>query len=412
MAAPMEAKTSFQRKSKSKTIAVRGTRPSLHNGQLLVSTGVPSLDHLLGGGLAVGTVLLVEEDTFGSYASLLLRYFLAEGIMSGHGLMVASAEEQPKKLLKRLPRPLEDDQNQASGGKSNPSAQGERTPAGTGEQMKIAWRYQHLPQHQIVDPSNQFGHSYDISRTIEEGRLGAANCSCFHLQTGLIGQATDSECEGISLNPAYRSLFGDLEKAIEEGGYSLTPAAVKAQSSTDRSVLRIGLHSLASPLWEVGGSSGSHGDGQACVDLCRFLHALRGLLRVSLAACVVTMPTHLFQDGSTVRKVERLCDSAVLLESFAGSDMETNPAYKEYHGLFHIRKLPRLNSLTACLPDSVDLAFKLRRKKLTIEKLHLPPDLSETVSRSQEDPAKLAARSAAAGAFSCASSLSDRKLDF
>lgn len=44
----------------------------------------------------------LEEDTFGSYANLLLRYFLAEGVMCGHGLMVASAEEQPKKILKVL----------------------------------------------------------------------------------------------------------------------------------------------------------------------------------------------------------------------------------------------------------------------------------------------------------------------
>jgi hypothetical protein len=30
--------------------------------------------------------------------------------------------------------------------------------------------------------------------------------------------------------------------------------------------------------------------------------------------------------------VERLCDTVVRLESFAGSDKETNPTYKDYHG--------------------------------------------------------------------------------
>lgn len=33
------------------------------------------------------------------------------------------------------------------------------------------------------------------------------------------------------------------------------------------------------------------------------------------------------------------------------------------------------------MPETLDLAFKLKRKALVIEKLHLPPDLSETVSR-------------------------------
>ena len=36
-------------------------------------------------------------------------------------------------------------------------------------------------------------------------------------------------------------------------------------------------------------------------------------------------------------------------------------------GLFHVVQLPRLNSLVCHVPDSFDLAFKLRRKKMTIE---------------------------------------------
>ena len=38
-----------------------------------------------------------------------------------------------------------------------------------------------------------------------------------------------------------------------------------------------------------------------------------------------------------------------------------------YIGLFHLVKLPRLNSLTSHLPETLDLAFKLRRKKFSIE---------------------------------------------
>ena len=53
-----------------------------------------------------------------------------------------------------------------------------------------------------------------------------------------------------------------------------------------------------------------------------------------------------------------------------------------YHGLFHVHKLPTLNSL---IPSSTklsvlsggggnNLGFKLRRKKFTIETFHLPPE--------------------------------------
>ena len=39
-----------------------------------------------------------------------------------------------------------------------------------------------------------------------------------------------------------------------------------------------------------------------------------------------------FQDAVYVRRLERLCDTVVQLDSFVGSDTEKNPVYKEYHG--------------------------------------------------------------------------------
>lgn len=36
-------------------------------------------------------------------------------------------------------------------------------------------------------------------------------------------------------------------------------------------------------------------------------------------------------------------------------------------GLFHLRKIPCLNSLIGHFPETMDLAFKLKRKKFLIE---------------------------------------------
>ena len=44
-----------------------------------------------------------------------------------------------------------------------------------------------------------------------------------------------------------------------------------------------------------------------------------------------------------------------------------------------------MNSLTRFTPSTFDLAFKLRRKRFTVEKLHLPPDLAETAEREQDE---------------------------
>ena len=97
--------SSFQRKVKSKLGDIPGVNPSIYTSQLLTSSGVPDLgrtenkktnnkikisvsDHLIGGGLAVGTVMVVEEDLSGNYSRLMLKYFLSEGLAHKHSLLV------------------------------------------------------------------------------------------------------------------------------------------------------------------------------------------------------------------------------------------------------------------------------------------------------------------------------------
>ena len=45
---------------------------------------------IVGGGLPVGSLLLIEEDLAGSYAKLVLKYFLAEGVYHRHSLHLTS----------------------------------------------------------------------------------------------------------------------------------------------------------------------------------------------------------------------------------------------------------------------------------------------------------------------------------
>uniref|UniRef100_A0A8C9YVP2 Elongator complex protein 4 n=1 Tax=Sander lucioperca TaxID=283035 RepID=A0A8C9YVP2_SANLU len=357
--------TSFQKKTRSKLISIPGTRPSVQNGQLLVSTGVTSLDYLLGGGLAVGTVLLIEEDRYESYSRMILKYFLAEGVVCRHELFVAAAQDNPDdiyryerrcrlvcKLLGRKFVVPHLTQNSL-------------------DAMKIAWRYQNLPKVQsALASSSRFGHYYDVSKTMEPEIRQAAKCHRFYPTE----HPTQSSPTHSTMPESYSALLKSLQEVIHREGFD-----VAAPMSKSRNILRIGLHSLGSALW---------GDDLCCHDnprnghaLTTFLYGLRALLRSSLSVAVVTVPSHLIQDRALMGSITRLCDNAIALESFKGSERETNPLYKDYHGLLHVRQVPHLNCLASKLPDHKDLAFKLKRKQFSIERLHLPPDLSETVSR-------------------------------
>lgn len=79
--------------------------------------------------------------------------------------------------------------------------------------------------------------------------------------------------------------------------------------------------------------------------------------------------------------------------------MHNEAAYTQnYHGFFHVHKLPVLNSL---LPPSTklsvlsaggsnDLGFKLRRKRFAIETFHLPPEGGVVTRRTEPPPSAVA----------------------
>jgi elongator complex protein 4 len=106
-------KTSFQKKGAPKFPNILGTKPSLYNYQLLSSTGVPALDNLLGGGLPVGTLILIEDhprpegedetDIGSDYSTVLLKYFMCEGAAHQHSLFFGSCCEKPERFFSNLP---------------------------------------------------------------------------------------------------------------------------------------------------------------------------------------------------------------------------------------------------------------------------------------------------------------------
>uniref|UniRef100_A0A6I8QJ97 Elongator complex protein 4 n=1 Tax=Xenopus tropicalis TaxID=8364 RepID=A0A6I8QJ97_XENTR len=324
-----------------------------------------------GGGLAVGTLLLIEEDTYGTYSHLLLKYFLAEGVISGHEVFVASANDDPTDTLQDLPAPLTDEILRQNDPKSTKEAFGHVEDSQ--DMMKIAWRYQNMPKMEALPIlSSRFGHYYDLSKTMPL-EMSAKSHRFF-----LPHVKPPNQKENVSeVTCNYNQLLEAIQRVVHQEGYDGSNPQKRPKT-----VLRVGIESLGSVLW--GDDICSHERPENQHSLTRFLYALRGLLRTSLSVCVITVPTHLIQNEAITTRVRNLSDTVVGLESFIGSEMEANPLYKDYHGLLHVHQIPRLNSLISDVADTKDLAFKLKRKIFAIERLHLPPDLSDTVSRSSK----------------------------
>ena len=110
--------SSFVKRGTTRFPSIPGTRPSVHNtSQLLTPSGVPDLDTILGGGIPVGSVVLVKDDHQGEliesseptplHSRLFLKYFLAEGVAQGHGIFYGSCHHDAGGYIASLPEIVE-----------------------------------------------------------------------------------------------------------------------------------------------------------------------------------------------------------------------------------------------------------------------------------------------------------------
>lgn len=75
------------------------------NGTFFVSSGIPDLDKILGGGFPLGSLVMIMEDAEAPHHMLLLRNFMSQGLVQNQPLLYASPAKDPRGFLGTLPCP-------------------------------------------------------------------------------------------------------------------------------------------------------------------------------------------------------------------------------------------------------------------------------------------------------------------
>lgn len=170
-------KSTFIRKGKNTTQLPKGTKPSVFNGQVLISSGLQELDQIFGGGLAIGSLVCIKEDKLSQYNRLLLQYFISEGISQGHVVCSVTTNTNEKKFIQELPLNYtvyrQNNQNE-------PDEEEEKERSSN--ELKIAWRYKEFVDKKIQEKKYSIQkiqkttgtvdcHQYDLSKNIQEDIL-------------------------------------------------------------------------------------------------------------------------------------------------------------------------------------------------------------------------------------------------
>lgn len=229
------------------------------------------------------------------YLNISFRYFAAEGVLAGNGILTIS-HETVEAQVHRLPEPIYT----------------KRSPTDLSqERMKIAWRYEALPQmNSSFGQPSDYGHHYDISKPMNLARLKQSDYTTLNLKEVYLEHQNDEF-------DMPRCIMKKIYQFILENDFSAKDGKLPSK------LLRVLIPNFGSPLWGKLSSS----------DIVQFLLCLRTVIRNSAAVCVISSPTHV-QSNNVVELLRHHIDAVIGLKDF-GND-KSNILYKEYHGESHL----------------------------------------------------------------------------
>ncbi|KAG8219967.1 PAXNEB-domain-containing protein [Butyriboletus roseoflavus] len=394
--------SSFKRRTPCKQVALPpGTRACpISTSTVLTSSGLPSLDDILGGGVPLSCSLAVlAPDSQTAYGELVQRYFVAQGIARRHRVCIV--HEDALSFVKECmwmptsssnhPMPLVDEDDAVQ----------------NGEKIKIAWRYEQMKNFETTMRAD--GGLVTISL-----RSADHFCDTFDLTCRIPVSVLDEARDAKRLIPLNLTIDNNFELSMD-GRIKQIKQVLATMPSTE--VVRLCIPALGSPEW------GEHCPAVrdiflsrcSCLhstqDILRFLYALRRLLRryPHACACVSLAPhfcTDLWAGSGWVQKVGWVTDATISMSGFGGAHKliflfvsrfdgspTANPAltalFPSHHGLVQIHKLPAphsiiptsdkcstLRGLSSSAGASIgtgenNLAFKCMRKRLIFETMHL-----------------------------------------
>ena len=294
-----------------------GIKPGLNP---LVSTGTSTLDALLSpaAGLPVSSSLLIEEEGTGNYGGVILRQYIAEGVVQGDKIWIGGIGQQ---WWRGVPGLSKEDKAKFSNDAVREVS----------EKMKIAWRYG------VNDPRTPV----DFGRDTFPGF-----CHCFELSEQMSFPGPDQVV--FSPPPA---ISGNPFKPILESVLTFLDPVPKSTP------VRLVLPDLLNPH--------VYGPESTCPsNVLQFLHTLMALIHArKYATLVLSLSTSFYpRSNPLISWIEHLCSYVVQLCPLPRPPPSST--IKHSQGLVFVHKGGLMLR---------EMAYRVGRRGMVLEEWSLPP---------------------------------------
>jgi len=330
-----------------------GIKPSYHSGILTSTTGIASLDTLFGGGITMGSLILLEQDSNTAYSKIIERCFLSAGVESCHQIFYHS----PNKLENSFKLYYKGDEAQKQS--ENKKQQDIKNKLETKGDMKIAWQYQNDSASDMM----MSGHA--VSKTSNTG---------IFIDLGKEMEVKDAE-QRVCVKQVFdqSTVLNELQNFYKNE----TPSGpCNPRMVHKRVAFRTLISGFKSSFWETDSESQDF----------KFLADLRKNTPIN-SFTMVTMPSSLVQ-----KRHRRYFDACISVASLSAKLNPTTVEYEQgsirkmgYHGLIHVTKCNNSMCLNPAKPPSNEMAFKFKKiGGLQIDTIHLPPEESVETERNEK----------------------------
>ncbi|CAL9135169.1 elongator complex protein [Musa troglodytarum] len=311
------------------------------NGATFVSSGIPDLDRILGGGFLLGSLVMVMEDADAPHHLLLLRNFMSQGVVHRQPVLFASPLKDPRAFLGTLPSPVSLSKEHRQRDTLVDHNQQDQEKG-----LRIAWQYkkyfgdQQSSQIHNRDVKQEFSNDFDLRKALERQ----------HVQY----------IESMSIQDIPRlTILRDRCSNFLSG--------LPRSDGGNLSAGRIAIQSLCAPQC---------GYAEMDWDLVAFIRFLRSIIRSSNVVAVVTFPTS-FLSPAFLKRWQHLADTLLSVRAIPDEDKDMAKlltGYQDMLGLLHVHKVAHNNSQVPTVLEASTFSLKLqKRRSLVLERLNQAP---------------------------------------